>query len=153
MFRDGWCLMDAFRLNLFIRSWQVHSNNRWHKFQGSIIKLFGSMDHNLAWLDFSENDVFDCSAYVIPWDFVMVSMIVEPAQWLIVSANSRKINLDRNWAPYHHTTKRHRWMIYRIPSPRYQSPFSDNSLMLFYYGLSFRSPQRNFYSLSRLLHL
>ena len=38
--------------------------------------------------------------------------------------------------PYHQSTKRHWWMIYRIPSPQYQSPFSDNSLMLFYYVLS-----------------
>ena len=39
-FGDGWCLMDAFRLNYFIRFWQVHSNNRWHKFRGSIRKFF-----------------------------------------------------------------------------------------------------------------
>ena len=82
-FRDGWCLMDAFRLNYFIWSRQVQSNNRWHKFHGSIRKLFGCMDHNLAWLYFSENDVFDGSAYVIHWDFAMVFVIVEPAQWLI----------------------------------------------------------------------
>ena len=40
------------------------------------------MDHNLAWLYFSENDVFDGFAYVIYWDFAMVSLIVELAQWL-----------------------------------------------------------------------
>ena len=33
-FGDGWCLMDAFRLNYFIRFNQVQSNNRWHKFHG-----------------------------------------------------------------------------------------------------------------------
>ena len=82
-FGDGSCLMDAFRLNYFIRFRQVQSNNRWHKFHGSIRKFFGCMDHNLAWLYFSENDVFDGSAYVIHWDFAMVSLIVEPAQWLI----------------------------------------------------------------------
>ena len=81
-FGDGWCLMDAFRLNYFIRFRQVHSNNRWHKFHGSIRKFFGCMDHNLAWLYFSENDVFDGFAYVIYWDFAMVSLILEPAQWL-----------------------------------------------------------------------
>ena len=36
--------------------------------------------HNLAWLYFSENDVFGRSAYVIHWDFAMLSLIVEPAQ-------------------------------------------------------------------------
>ena len=58
------------------------SNNRWHKFNGSIRKFFWCMDHNLAWLYFSENDVFDVFAYVIHWDFTMVSFIVEPAQEL-----------------------------------------------------------------------
>ena len=82
-FRDGWCLMDAFRLNYFIRFRQVHSNNRWHKFNGSIRKLFGCMDYNLAWLYFLENDVFDGFVYVIHWDFTMVSFIAEPGQWLI----------------------------------------------------------------------
>ena len=82
-FGDGWCLMDPFRLSYFIRSRQVNSNNRWHKFHGSIRKFFGCMDHNLAWLYFSENDVFDGSAYAIHWAFAMVSLIVEPAQWLI----------------------------------------------------------------------
>ena len=41
------------------------------------------MDQNMAWVYFSENDVFDGSAYVIHWDFAMVSHIVEPEQWLI----------------------------------------------------------------------
>ena len=41
------------------------------------------MEHNLAWLYFLENDVFDGSARVICWDFAMVSLIVEPAQLLI----------------------------------------------------------------------
>ena len=36
-------------------------------------------------------------------------------------------------------------MTYRIPSPRYQPPFSDNSLMLFYNGLSFWSPRLHNY--------
>ena len=81
--------MDAFRLNYFIRFRQVHSNNRWHKFNCSIRKLFGCMDHNLAWLYFSANDVFGGSAYVIHWDSFKN----------IVPANSWKINLDRNWAP------------------------------------------------------
>ena len=82
-FGDGWCLMHAFRLNYFIRSWQLHSNDRWHKFHGSVRKFLGCMDHKLAWLYFSENDVFDGSAYVIHWDFAMVSLIVAPAQWPI----------------------------------------------------------------------
>ena len=82
-FRDGWSLMDAFMLNYFIRFKQVRSNNRWHKFHGSIRKFFGCMEHNLAWLCFSENDVFDGFAHVIYWDFAMVSLIVEPAQLLI----------------------------------------------------------------------
>ena len=64
-FRDGWCLMDAFRLNCLIRFRQVNSNDRWHKFHGSIRKGFACMDHNLAWLCFSENGAFDGSAYVI----------------------------------------------------------------------------------------
>ena len=59
----------------------------WHKFNGSITDLmtafFGCMDHNLAWLYFLENDVFNGSAYVMHWDFAMVSLIVEPVQWLI----------------------------------------------------------------------
>ena len=70
-FEDGWCLMDDFRLNYFIRFRQVLSNNRWYKFHDSIRKFFGCMDHNLAWLYFSENDVFDGSTYVsietLPW--------------------------------------------------------------------------------------
>ena len=41
------------------------------------------MDHNLAWLYFSENDVCDSSAYLIHWDFAIMSLIVEAAQWLI----------------------------------------------------------------------
>ena len=82
-FGNGWCLMDAFRLNNFIRSRQVHSNNIWHNFHGSIGKFFGCMDHNLAWLYFSENDVCDSSAYLIHWDFAIMSLIVEAAQWLI----------------------------------------------------------------------
>ena len=82
-FWDGWCLMDAFRLNYYIRFRQVHSNNRWYKFPGSIRKFFGCMDHNLAWLYFSENEVFDGSALVIHWDLATVSLIVEPAQWFI----------------------------------------------------------------------
>ena len=57
-FGNGWCLMVDFRLNYFIRSKQVHSNNRWRKFHGSIRKFFGCMGHNLAWIYFSENDVF-----------------------------------------------------------------------------------------------
>ena len=60
------------------------------------------MDHNLAWFHFSENDDFDGFAYVIHWDFAMMSFIVEPAQDLfknIIPANSWKINLDRNWVP------------------------------------------------------
>ena len=81
VFRDGWCLMNTFRLNYFIRFWQVHSNNRWHKFHGRVRKLFEWIDQNLAWFYFSENDVFDGSAYVIHWDLAMVSLIVEP--WLI----------------------------------------------------------------------
>ena len=48
-FGDGWCLIDAFRLNYFIQSRQVLSNNRWHKFHGSIIKTFGCTDHNRFW--------------------------------------------------------------------------------------------------------
>ena len=40
-FGDEWCLMDAFRLNYFIRFGQVRSNNRWHKFPGSIGKFIG----------------------------------------------------------------------------------------------------------------
>ena len=86
-FGDGWCLMDAFRRNCFIRYRQAHSNNRWHKFHGSIRKFFGCMDHNLAWLYFSAN-VFAGSAYVIHDLFKNIA-----------PANSWKINLDRNWAP------------------------------------------------------
>ena len=82
-FGDRWCLMNAFRVNCYIRFREAHSNNRWHKFHGSIWKFFGCIDHKLAWLYFSENDVFDGSAYVIHWDFAIVSLIVELAQWLI----------------------------------------------------------------------
>ena len=82
-FGDGLCLIDAFRFNYFIRFRQVHSNNRWHKFHGSIRKLFGCMDHNLAWLSFSANDVLGGYTYVIHWDFAMVLLIVEPEQWII----------------------------------------------------------------------
>ena len=84
-FEAGRWLMDAFSLNYFIRCRQVHSNNRWHKFHGSIRKLFWCMEHNLAQYhnNFRENYVFDCSTYVIRWDFVMVSFTLEPAQWLI----------------------------------------------------------------------
>ena len=56
-FGDGLCLMDAFKLNYFIRFRLVQSNNRWHKLHGSIRKFFGRMDHNLTWLYFSENNV------------------------------------------------------------------------------------------------
>ena len=81
-FENEWCLMDAFRLNYFTQSRQVHSNNRWHKFHGSIRKLFVCMDHNLTWLYLSSvNEVFD--AYAIHWTFAMVSLIAEPTQWLI----------------------------------------------------------------------
>ena len=70
-FGDGWCLMDAFRLNYFIRSRQVHSNNRWHKFHSSIRKFFGCMDHNLAWLYFSEMTflmvLLTSSIGTLPW--------------------------------------------------------------------------------------
>ena len=52
-------------------------------FHGSIRKFFGCMDHNLAWLYFSENNVIDGSVYVIHWDFAMVWLIVESVQWLI----------------------------------------------------------------------
>ena len=82
-FGDAWCLMDAFRINYLIRSREGHSNNRWHKFHGSMRKLFGCIDRNLTWLYFSVNDVFVGSAYIIHWDFAMVSLNVEPAQWLI----------------------------------------------------------------------
>ena len=41
------------------------------------------VDHNLACLYSSENDVFDGSTYAIHWAFVIVSLIVEQAQWLI----------------------------------------------------------------------
>ena len=101
-FKDWWCLMDAFRLNYFIRSGQVHSNNTWHKFHGSIRKFFGCMDHNLAWLYFFENDIFDGPP----------TLSIRPLQWRlslqnqhndlfknIVFVNSWKINLDRDWAP------------------------------------------------------
>ena len=54
-----------YQLSGFIRFRLVYSNNRWHKFHGSIRKVFGCMDHNLAWLYFSENGVFDGFAYVI----------------------------------------------------------------------------------------
>ena len=79
-FEDGWYLMGASRLNYFVASRQVHSNNRWHKFHGNIRKFFGCMDYNLAWLYFSENDVFDGPAYTIHWAFAIVSLIAEPAQ-------------------------------------------------------------------------
>ena len=45
--------------------------------------FLGKWAHNLAWVYFSENDVFDGSAYIIHWNLAMVSVIVEPAQWLI----------------------------------------------------------------------
>ena len=71
-FGVGWCVMDACRLNHFIQCRQVHSNNRWHEFHGSIRKVFGCMNHNLAWLYFSENGVFHGSAPTssigtLPW--------------------------------------------------------------------------------------
>ena len=72
-----------YRLNYFIRSRQVHRNNRWHKFHVTTRKLFGCMDHKMAWLYFSENDVFDSFVYAIHWVFAMVSLVVELAQWLI----------------------------------------------------------------------
>ena len=75
--------MDASRLNYFIQFRQIHSNNRCHKSHGSIRKFFGCMDHNLAWLYFSENDIFDGFAFIIHWNVAIVSLIVEPAQWLI----------------------------------------------------------------------
>ena len=147
-FTDGWCLMDIIRLNYFIWFRQAHSNNRWHKFNGSIRKFLGCMDHKLAWLYFSENNV-------IHWDFAMVYLIVEPAQWLIqdiVPANSWKINPDQNWVsiPSLHKTT----LVNDLPhSVSTVSIIFFRQLMLFYYGLSFWSPRLNFYSLSRLLHL
>ena len=81
--RGGWCLMDAFRLNYFFRFRLVHSNNRWHKFHGSIRKFFECIDHNLAWVYFWENDVFYGSTYVIHLNFAIVSLTEEPAQRLI----------------------------------------------------------------------
>ena len=82
-FGHGWCLMDAFRLNYFIRFSQVHSNKRWHKFHVSIKKFFECLDHNMAWLYFSENHVFDGSALFKN----------------LFPANSWEINLDPNWVP------------------------------------------------------
>ena len=102
-FGDGLCLMDVFRLNYFIRFRQVHSNNRWHKFHGSIRKFFGCMDHNLAWLYFSENEVFDGSAPTssigtLPWCPSLQNQHNDLFK-NIFSANSWKINLDQNWVP------------------------------------------------------
>ena len=93
-FGVGWCLMDPCRLNHFIRCRQIHSNNRWHEFHVSIRKLFGCMDHNLAWLYFSENDIFHGSAYVIHWDFAMMFLIAEPGQWLIQEHCSCEIEIE-----------------------------------------------------------
>ena len=47
---------------------------------GSIRKFFVLVDHNLAFLFFSENDVFDDFAFVIHWEFAIVSLIVVVAQ-------------------------------------------------------------------------
>ena len=80
----GWMVPHGcFQAQHFIRSRQAHFKNRWHKFHSSIREFFGCMDDNLAWLYFSENDIFDGSAYAIHWAFPMVSLIAEPAQWLI----------------------------------------------------------------------
>ena len=109
----------------FIRSWQVRSNNRWHKFSGSIRKFFGCMDYNLTWLYFLENDVFDGCAHAFNWALAMVSLIVKPVKWLIqehCSCWSLK-NKSGSKCPRHHSTKLHWLMIYRIPSLLYQSPF------------------------------
>ena len=143
--------MDAFRLNYFIRYRQVHSNNRWHKFHDSIRKFFGCMGHNLAWLYFSKNDDFDCFAFILYCDFVMVSLIVEPAQWLI-QEHCWKITLDQNWVsiPSRHKTS----LVNDLPhSVSTASITFFRQIILFYYGLSFRSPQLQFYSLSLMLHL
>ena len=52
------------------------------------------LDHNLAWLYFSENDIFHGSAYVIHWDFAMMFLIAEPGQWLIQEHCSCEIEIE-----------------------------------------------------------
>ena len=52
-FVDGWCQMNPLRLNYFIRLRKVHSNNRWHKFYGSIRKFFGSYTWPTIWPGFT----------------------------------------------------------------------------------------------------
>ena len=91
-FGDGWCLMDAFRLNYFIQSRQVHSNNRWHKFH--IRKFFGCI-----WPDFTFGKMtFLMIPPTLPWCLSLQNQ----HNYLfknIVPANNWKINPDGNWAP------------------------------------------------------
>ena len=70
----------------------------------------------------------------------------------IVPANGWKINLDWNlvFIPSLHKTT----LVNDLPqSASTVSLTFFRKLMLFYYGLSFRSPQLHFYSLSLLIHV
>ena len=102
-------------------------------------KVFGCMDHNLAWLYFLENGVFDGSTYVIHCRTSTIAY----SRTLFLLIVEKYIDIEIE-CPYYHSTKRHWWMIYRIRSPQHQSPFPDSSLMLFYYGLKFQSARLHF---------
>ena len=90
------------RINLWIKSVSV-IDGAWWMLSGSTISsdlgeytviiddIISWQHRKILWLYgpqsgltlLSENDVFDGFAFVIYWDFALVPLIVEPAQWVI----------------------------------------------------------------------
>ena len=146
--------MDVFRINCFIRFRQLHSNNRWHKFNASIRKFFGCIDHNLAWLNLLENNVLMgsptssigtlhgvlyCRTSTMTYSRTLFLVIVENKSGSKLSVHTITPQNDVGESFTH--------------SASTVSTTFFRQLMLFYYGLSFRSPRLHFYSFSCLLHL
>ena len=79
---DAWWMLSGSTISSDLSKYRVIIDGT-NFMAGSIRKFFGCMDHNQPWLYFSENDGFDGCACIIHWDFALVSLIAEPAQWLI----------------------------------------------------------------------
>ena len=142
-FRDGWCLMDAFRLNYFIRFKRAHSNNRWHKFHGrqhkKILWVYGPQSAltllfrkwRFWWLRLHHPlglclGIPHCRTSTITCSRTLFLLLIVEKEILITIQ-----------CPYRHSTKWHWWVIYCIPSPQYQSSFSGNScysIMVWVFG-------------------
>ena len=105
-FGDGWCLMDAFRLNYFIRFKQVHSNNRWHKFHGrqhqKILWVYGpqSISPDFTFRKMTVLMVAPASSIgTLPWCPSLQNQHNGLFKNIVSAANSWKINLDHNSVP------------------------------------------------------